>query len=174
LPALAVDGCHKKGACMKVHSRRVSKTAAITLNGTPERVFPLFGAIEEKKWAEGWNPEILYPESLPIEEHMIFRTPSHFHGEGPYLWAVSKYLPDSLLVEYTVSNADRIWFITIQCSDNKNGTTGAQITYTFTGLTETGNENSETALEHMYHSDLKDWEEAINYYLKTGKIMPHP
>ncbi len=158
---------------MNLHSKRISKTAVITLNGTPERVFPLFGAIEEKKWAEGWDPEILYPESLQIEEHMIFKTPPHFHGEEPYLWAVSKYLPDNLFVEYTVSNSDRLWFITIQCTGNKDGTTGARITYTFTGLTESGNENNEAALKHMYHADLKDWEDAINYYLKTGKTKLH-
>ena len=43
--------------------------------------------------------------------------------------------------------------------------------YTYTGLTEKGNATNEKALETMYRRDLKDWEEAINHYLKTGERL---
>jgi hypothetical protein len=158
---------------MNFNSKRFSKTASITLHGKPDKVFPLFGPVEEKKWAEGWNPEIIYSKSSLLEEHMVFKTSPHFQGEGDYTWTVSKYIPSAKLIEYTVSTPQRIWFITIQCADHGNGTTDAQITYTFTGMSENGNDQNKKALARMYHADLKDWEEAINYYLKTGKMMRH-
>ncbi|MFQ6084428.1 MAG: hypothetical protein ACE5WD_13880 [Candidatus Aminicenantia bacterium] len=155
-------------------SKRISRTGIITLNAPLKRVFPLFGPIKEKEWAEGWNPEIVYSTSNQIEEHMVFKTRLHNHKEQDYTWVVTKYMPEQSLVEYTVFTTERLWCITIRCSENTtNQTTEAEITYTYTGLTERGNEMNEKALHRMYSKDLKDWEEAINYYLETGKKLNH-
>ncbi len=156
-------------------SERVSRTSTITLNAPLERVFPLFGPIREREWAAGWDPQILYSTTDLVEEHMVFKTPSHHgHGEPDYTWTVSKYLPDQALIEYTVFAPERLWWITIQCREDIVGeTTKAEIAYTYTGLTEKGNAINERALEAMYRRDLKDWEEAINHYLETGKRLGH-
>ncbi len=153
-------------------SKRLAKTSTITLKAPLEKVFPLFGPIKEKEWADGWNPKIIYSTTNIVDEHMVFRIKSHAHGESSYMWMVTKYLPHQSLIEYTVFTEERVWNITVQCHENTNTQmTDAEITYTFTGLTETGNAINEKALEHMYSKDLKDWEEAINYYLKTGKVL---
>jgi len=55
-------------------AERVSKSASITLNGPIEKVFPSLVAVEEKKWADGWDPVVLYPESGHLEEGMTFIT----------------------------------------------------------------------------------------------------
>ena len=34
-------------------SKRISRTSIITLNAPLEKVFPLFGPIKEKEWADG-------------------------------------------------------------------------------------------------------------------------
>ncbi len=47
------------------------------------------------------------------------------------------------------------------------------ITYTHTGLNALGNEIDKHAIEKMYARDLKDWEEAITHYLKTGNKLTH-
>lgn len=157
---------------LNFESKRISKTSVITLNAPLEQVFPLFGPIKEKEWADGWSPEIVYSNTNLLEEHMVFRTQSHGHGETNYTWIVTKYTPEQSLIEYTVFTMERLWCITIKCSENTiNQTTDAEITYTYTGLTEKGNEINEKALQLMYSKDLKDWEEAINYYLETGKKL---
>ena len=156
-----------------VHAERISQTAEITLNRGPEEVFPLFGAIEEKKWADGWEPDIIYTKSGEIEENMVFKTKPHAHHEPDYLWVVSKYDPDKMLVVYTVSTDERVWSIAIGCSDNGDGTTRATITYTFTGLSKKGSKLNRQALENMSKENLKDWERAINHYLETGTRLKH-
>ena len=154
-------------------SNRISKTAAITINALPDKAFPLFGAIKEKDWAAGWDFELLYSTANTIEEHMVFKTPSSFEPEeSDYIWTVSKYMPDRALIEYMVHTYERLWWITVQCMAGiAHGKTRAEITYTYTGLTAKGNALNEKALQIMYEQDLKDWEEAINYYLETGKRL---
>jgi hypothetical protein len=148
--------------------QRIQQSATINIDGKIENVFPLFGPIREMDWAEGWNPEILYRSSdVLAEERMIFQTQGY--GEK-YIWVITQYQPDKHLIEYTVSAVERIWFIRVQCKavDEK---TEATVSYTYTGLTEEGNQENERALKRMFADSLSDWEEAINYYLKTGKLF---
>ena len=154
-------------------AERLSRSATITLSGPVGRVFPLFGAIEEKKWAEGWNPVLLYPTSANLEEGMVFTTPAHNHGETTYAWIVSKYETENYLVEYIVSTLNRYWVITVQCVASSDTETNAVIRYTFTGLTVLGNEINKHAMEKMYERNLEDWQEAINHYLRTGEALKH-
>lgn len=149
-------------------SNRLLRSATIQLNSSVEKVFPLFGALRERDWAAGWNPEIIFSESGEMEEHMIFKTPATFSDADSYLWMVSKYEPTNYRVEYMVSTAQRIWFITIQCRPSGAGT-AATVTYGYTGLTEKGNNLNKVAIDKMFANDLKDWEEAINFYLLLEK-----
>lgn len=155
-------------------SERISKTSTITLNAPIDKVFPLFNPINEKEWAAGWNPHVLYPSTGSVEERMVFRTLSH-HGQGSdSIWTITKYHPDQSFIEYFVFTSERLWWISIQCDEGNGGDkTVAKITYTYNGLTEAGNLMNEKALEAMFHSELKDWEEAINHYLLTGKRLDH-
>ena len=153
-------------------SKRISRTSVITLQAPLKTVFPLFGPIKEKEWASVWDPQIIYSTTNLIEEHMVFKAKSHHggHGEPDSIWTVSKYLPEQAFIEYTVFTPERLWWITIQCrEDIPNQTTRAEITYTATGLTDKGNAINKKFLQLMYAHDLKNWEEAINHYLKTGE-----
>ncbi|MEW5818119.1 MAG: hypothetical protein AB1798_22360, partial [Spirochaetota bacterium] len=106
--------------------------------------------------------------------HMVFNTQAHHGQESDFTWTVSKYHPDQAFIEYTVFTPERLWWITIQCYGDIGGeTTEAEITYTYTGLTERGNAINVKALETMYRRELKDWEEAINHYLATAERLEH-
>jgi len=148
-------------------SERASKSAVIIINGEVEKIFPLFGAFEERKWAEGWNPELIYPSAEIIEEGTTFKTNAHGHGEAEFIWRVTKYEPAGFIIQYLVSTENRYWMITIKCSRAGVNKTSAEITYTYIGLNETGNKLNEHSLQRMFEHGLKDWEEAMNNYLKT-------
>jgi len=151
-------------------SKRISKTRTIILNGSLDEVFPLLGPIKEMEWTDGWDPEIIYSTTKIVEEKMVFKTKAIFPDETDFTWIISKYQPENTFVEYLVFTQERLWTISINCVEESVKKTKAEITYTYTGLTENGNRLNETALEKMYTQDLKDWEEAINYYLETEKI----
>jgi hypothetical protein len=154
----------------EIKYERISRTATIQVNAQIEVVFPLFGPLKEKEWADGWDPEIIYSRTNLVEQHMMFRTKGRNPSESFYAWTITTYNPDQHIIEYTVSTVNRLWFIAVVCSERDTQTL-ATITYTFTNLTDEGREFNRNALNKMYAEDLKDWERAINHYLKTGKVL---
>lgn len=150
-------------------SEKVSKTSTISLNATIDKTFPLFGAFEERKWANGWKPHLIYPSTEIIEEGTTFKTNGHGHSEKEFIWRVSKYDPEKHLIQYLVSTENRYWTITVKCSPAADHKTKAEITYSFIGLTALGNEINKHSLEAMYKENLNDWQDNINYYLANGK-----
>ncbi len=156
-------------------AKRISRTSTIQLNGPLDKVFPLFGAIREKEWADGFDPRIVYSVTNLLEEHMVFETRTEYPGEeSDKTWVVSKYGPEQAFIEYTVFTSVRVYWITIQCRENPGEpTTQAQVTYTFIGLSSEGNALIEKARDEMFMHNLKDWEKAINHYLKTGQKLRH-
>lgn len=148
-------------------AQSVMKSGRINLNAPIETVFPLFGAIREKDWTYGWDPEVLFSVSGDMELHMVFRTRS---GEEFFTWTVTQYRPEEYFVEYHVTAQDRAWFITVACVPH-GGQTKATVTYQYLGFTPAATEKNEAACRQMFASNLSDWEEAINYYLATGKQL---
>lgn len=151
-------------------SERVARTATFHVQSHIQAVFPLFGPIREKEWAAGWNPEIIYSNHPEIEQQMVFKTSGKHTDEPEYLWIVSNYQPEKHRIEYTVSTANRVWFITVQCEAELQETS-VTVTYSYTGLNAAGNQRNKEMLEQMFADDLQDWKVAINHYLHTGRIL---
>jgi len=151
-------------------SERIERTASFLVKTEIDNAFPLFGPIREKEWATGWEPHIIYSRSSEVEAHMIFKTATSNPDEKEYIWVVTQYRPADFFIEYTVSTFQRIWFITVSCKPQQDSTL-VSVTYSYTGLTEEGNKINKLALEKMFADNLKDWEEALNYYLTTGKCL---
>ncbi len=151
-------------------SERIERTASFLVNAEIENAFPLFGPIREKEWATGWEPQIIYSRSSEVEVHMIFKTAASNPDEKEYIWVVTQYRPADFFIEYTVSTLQRIWFITVSCKPQQDSTL-VSVTYSYIGLTEEGNKINKLASEKMFADNLKDWEEAINYYITTGKRL---
>lgn len=145
-------------------SKKISQTSTISCNGNIEKVFPLFDAFEERKWAKDWQLSLIYPENEIIEEGTTFKTEGN-DEEPEYLWRVVKYYPQEYHIQYLVSTDNRFWTITVKCNEEKPEETLARITYTFIGLNEKGNRLNSEHLTRMYKNNLKDWEEEINIYL---------
>lgn len=154
-------------------AERVSRSASISLNGNIDLVFPLFGAFEERKWADGWQPQLLYPVTEKMAEGTTFQTKAHStnHTEKFYTWTVARFEPLTHLVQYLVMTPNRFWTITVQCKEKNRLQTTADITYSYTGLNEEGNKLNKMALEKMYSENLEDWQRAVNYYLEKGETL---
>lgn len=150
--------------------KRIERSASFIVNTNIEKAFPLFGPIREKDWCAGWEPEVVYSNHSEVEQHMIFKTTASDPKEKEYLWIITQYNPVDFLIEYTVSTPQRIWFITVVCK-SLSEKTKVTVTYSYTGLTEEGLVINQAALEKMFAHNLKDWEEAINFYITTGKRL---
>lgn len=149
-----------------MQAQRIQKSATIRLNGPIEQVFPLFGPIREKEWAEGWDPEIIFPKDTLVGKHMVFQT----HNPETFTWVIVNYEPGDFLIEYLVTASERLWFITVICSP-VGIETYATVTYSYTGFTPAANKKNYEAISRMFSSNLKDWEDAINNYLQLSKTQ---
>jgi len=169
----ALLSCHmkvdKEGGPFR--AERVSRTASFVANSNIEQVFPLFGAFEERKWEPKWEPILVYPDEEIIEEGTTFKIKTHGHGhvgEPEFLWIVTKFEPQSHIIQYLVTTSNRFWTITVACEPMDGASaTKTTVTYSFTGLNAKGNELNKQSLEQMYQHDLQDWADAINKYLQT-------
>jgi hypothetical protein len=145
----------------------ISKERTIHLNGLPDDVFPLFEPINEKLWAKGWDPLVIFLPDGIVKEKMIFKTKGKFPDEQDYLWTMTRHDHKERTIQYLVSAGERTWFIDVSCEPSA-GETCATIRYSYVGMTKEGHERNRIALEDMFKDDLSDWENEINAYL--GKI----
>lgn len=150
-------------------SEEYSREASITINASIDRTFPLFGAWEEKKWAPEWNPVPIFPLDMKLLKGSIFKTQSHVPGEDSVIWLVTRYDRVNHQLEYVITGSDRVVIISIVCKSMGKGITSANISYILTGLTPHGNHTSRHILEKLFVTDLKDWQSAINGYLKKAE-----
>ena len=141
----------------------VTRTGSIVLEGTIEKVFPLFGPVDEKKWVAGWEPEVVYPATAVMEQGMVFRTRD---GEDQFTWVMTHLDPARHEVTYhNVAPGFQVRRIEVRCRALAAERTEAVVTYSYVGLSERGNREIAAMDENAYVAKMKHWEQAINGYL---------
>lgn len=167
LGAIVVLGCNNTQAKAQTFvAEQYAQSASIELKANIEKVFPLFTPLGEKKWTEDWDPKIISTSSGEMQEGLIFQTPDHVHGAPLLTWVVSRYNVTTHRIQYIVSSPVRVAIITVTCTASSKNSTIAKISYALTGLSAEGNELSHHLIGNIFANNLKDWETAINTYLK--------
>lgn len=157
---------------MPFTAQRISRTQIIQLSAPVNHVFPLFEPIGEKQWAEGWEPEMIYPVSGDTEEGAVFMTGSH---EATHtIWTILTYNPAKAHISYLrVTPDSHIGMVDVRCEDALHEITRTSVTYTLTALTEQGNDYIAGFTAEHYQAWISSWETAINYYLRSGHLLQH-
>ena len=153
-------------------AEHVTRTGSISLNGSIEEVFPLFGPVREGEWAHGWTITVLHAETDLVEEKgAVFTT--HLHGDLPTVWVITRYDPDDHRIEYARLTPDSRAAMVKICCEASGDRTHAQVTYEITALHEHGNDYVREFTESAYHQMMAHWEQAINHRLMTGETLEH-
>ena len=148
--------------------RQAVRTATIVLNGDIARVFPLFGAFEEKKWSHGWDPQIV--AGSPSLQDTVF---TYSHDGLTATWIVTEWDEAQHRVTYAVFVPnDRAMTIRIVCTPEgttpEHTKTRATVTYTFTALSEAGSASLREFEQQDFSHRIQHWQKAIDHYLETG------
>ena len=148
------------------HVRRIGQ---ITLHGPAEQVFPLFGPIDEAKWAPGWEPSIKYGGNA--EAGTVFTTASPY----PATWVVPRYDGKAHDIQYIVVFPEgRVVQLDIECQVGNRGETRCDVAYAITALSDSGRRAVEGFTQEKHEQRLAHWQMAINHYLRTGtRVTPH-
>ena len=151
-------------------SEHVRRTGQITLEGSVDKVFPLFGPVEEAKWAPGWEPSIKYGGNAELGT--VFTTGLSPH---PAIWIVSGYDRNTHSIQYTVVFAeDRVEQLDISCQAASAAESRCDIGYGMTALTDSARGAVEAYTQDKHERRIAHWQMAINHYLETGnRITRH-
>jgi hypothetical protein len=151
-------------------TKRVARTYTQKILAAPERVFPLLCPVREKEWLDGWDLEMVYSLSGVAEYGCIFKTRCHDDAED--IWVITRHEPASFCVEFAiVTSGYVVCLLRIRLEANGEGATAAHISYTFTALSEKGNQFIDAYTESEFFRRMKWWEEAMNHFLQTGAML---
>jgi len=145
----------------------VTRTYTQHLAAPPREVFALLGPVEEKKWARGWEPRFAFPVGGGDEPGAVFSIAGH----GPEtLWVLNAFDEHRLYVEYLqFTPGVRVTVLRITLEPSGQGDeTAAEISYTWTALSEKGSEWLEAHGAH-FEQGMAEWEAELNGYLRASK-----
>lgn len=129
-----------------------------------ERVFPLFGAYEERKWATGFDPQFVYPSTPHDQQGMVFTTVQ----DGMHrVWTNTAFDRATGHAQYVYFIADAmVALIDVQVTGI--GTDGVRVTvmYERTALKPEANEHV-TQMSKLDAASGPHWAEAISKCLRT-------
>ena len=153
----------------KPGSTHVRRTGQISLHGPVEKVFPLFGPVDEAKWAPGWEPSIKYGSNAELGT--VFTTETSTH---PAIWIVTRYDAKSHDMQYTtVFPEDRVVQLDIACTRADAAETRCDVACAITALSGSATAAVEHYTQERHDERVAHWRTAINYYLQTGTRIEH-
>jgi hypothetical protein len=146
-----------------------TQVRSFQLDAPLERVFPLFTAEGERKWAPGWEPLIL---SGAVERGSAFSTRGHSGIETT--WIVADYRPAEGRVSYArLAQGSNIGLVDVTCTAAEGGGTVVSVRYTLTGVSEQGRAFVREFLEPAhYASMIEEWRVATSAAL-AGQPRQH-
>ena len=148
---------------------KASFTGRIRLNGSIERVFPLFSPIGEKEWVPAWDPEILHPAGGFWQEGLIFRTSEE---SGSAVWIISNLDIAAHRVSYhRVEPTHYVARIDVTCYEVSTGVTDVSTAYTFVGLSDEGNETISAMTAEEYAVKMIRWTSWLERCLANGVVL---
>ena len=133
-----------------------------TVQAPYEQVFPLFGALEEKKWAKTWEPQFIHPSPAHDERGMVF---TREHNGMSSVWTCTAFDEAAGYVQYVnVVKDTMVTLIEIHLTKAGTSETHVSVVYERTALRPEANEQVAQLAKGDANSG-PDWSEAINGYL---------
>jgi hypothetical protein len=135
-----------------------TQVGAFHLDAPVARAFPLFTALGEKAWAEGWEPELLSGQE---ERGSVFRTA---HGGHEAVWIVVDYRPAEGQVSYArLVQGSNMGLVDVRCSAAPGGGTDVSVRYTLTGVNAQGRAFVQKFLDPRHYGRMiEEWREATS------------
>ena len=137
-------------------ARSLELSGGFTLPIPLQEAFPLFSPLGEKRWVPGWDPELVHPPGVEWERGLIFRTREE---RGDAIWVVTALDRERHEVEYHRVEAGRyVARVQVRCSAAPADATRVQVTYTFVGLSDVGNDDIAAMSQEAYVEKMQRWQ----------------
>ena len=152
-------------------AKRVTRNYIQTIKAEPSKVHALICPVKEAEWLDGWDYDLIFSQSGFAEAGCVFI--SRTEGERETIWLITRRDDQNCETEFArITPGSRIANLTVRIEAGGNHTSRMHIAYTFTALTEEGNQFIENFTEENFVKDMKFWEASMNHYLETGRPLP--
>ncbi len=144
-----------------------------TIAAPPERIFPLLCPIEEYKWIDGWDCELVYSESGVVEDHCIFReemSPRLFGSSAPATWITTLHDPDHFRRHFVILNDELVRKAEVSIEDSGDGVSTVRWTAVATTLNQKGNQGFPD-LKPKLQLMLSLLGSSLRHYCETGEML---
>lgn len=149
---------------------RVRRTYTQHLAAPRERVFPLLCPVRKRDWIPGRKPIAVYANSGLAEQDCVFITIDEEDREA--VWVTTRYDPARYVIEFVKLIPDlTAASIRIRLESVDKDSTEAEVTYQHTALSKAGEEFVAAFTEEYYEGFMRDWEDSLNHYLRTGQLV---
>lgn len=128
------------------------------LDASCAQVFPLFTAEGEKRWAPGWDPQML---SGDTDRGTVFKT-VNARDSRETVWIVTAYEPERYRVSYArIAQGSNMGLVDVVCTESGTGA-AISVRYTLTGLDAAGAEFVREFLSDAQYADfIEEWRVAL-------------
>lgn len=153
-----------------VKPKRARRTYTQTLSGTPQAVFELMCPVREADWIVGWEPPLVVSVSGVAERDCVFTTSGEPEDS---IWYITQHDAASGFIEM-IKVCPKVTACRISINVRPTGQgSAAEITYMHTSLGPRGDELVDSFTQESYNAFMRDWENQVNHYLRTGTALRH-
>ena len=144
----------------------VSNTFEFDVKEPLPQVAPLFGAHRERVWAEGWEPQFVYPQPAADQKGSVFQVSRGAHKST---WITTIFDPEKGHIQYAYFVPDAMAvLIEIHLSVAPLSGTHVQVRYDRTALSPELNEHIRRQGEQDAKS-AEEWRTSIEGYFERRK-----
>ncbi len=141
-----------------MQSKSTSHTATLIINQSAAVLFPLFSPEGERLWVPGWEYENVMG-TIGLHEDYVFLTKSHDHAAAEAIWIVKHYDPEACRVQYyKIEPGEKVGVISVKCDALDRRKTRLEVSYTYIGLSDSGNRFIEHFTKAAYEQFIGHWE----------------
>ena len=159
-----------------MNSSSLSYTATFEINQAVEVLFPLFSPEGEKRWVPGWDYENIMG-TLQLREDYVFLTKGHDHAAAEAVWIVKSYDTQARRVQYyKIEPKEKVGIVSVSCTPLGPQSVRVAVTYTYVGLSDSGNHFIENFSRAAYEEFIGEWKTLLEAYFEkeTGRSPQTP
>lgn len=158
-------------------AKRVHCTHQQEVAAPVDTVFPLACPVEEYKWIDGWQCEMIYSEGGKNENNCVFceemSAPFLFPSAnlGATIWYTTLWDATRHRVQFSLITSLSVAKFEIEMQDKAGGNTLVQWDFTLTAVNDEGNRHIDGSTSDRMTGMMNFLGDSLKHYCKTGEIL---
>ena len=155
---------------------RIVETHNEMIKGSPTKIFPLLCPVQEYKWIDNWDCEIIFSNSEGVENNCIFKeyksAPILFGSDIPTYWTVSYYDPTIYCIQFVlISDQVAITKIDVKIKEIGGDKSSVSWSIIITAICKEANNYIDKSTQNKAKMYLTVLGKALKHYSESGEKL---